>query len=320
MRFTSLEFLYLSTGSATLLRLSCLFNAGLVYSMTCGLLLMVAQTHADERRESDSPFKIEDFAPKRGRYTLSAGIGYTVSDSKSVSVSTISIPIAHGYSILLPDVTLDNRRRDSLFSRVGGRYALNDGFNMSFGFKTNVSRSLIRENSTTRTENESGWQNLTAGVDYRLTSAFDHPFVIAFGEVAVAERSDNSTSYGRSAALGISSHWAFDPVILSLTGTYSYLGRRSSQEKTHDPGDLLTVAASFGIALNPEITARFGFSQNFQGKGKVDGVSGEWSSATSLSVGFSQRLNPKLVMNVDGQAGVAGHDNAQIVVNFSWRP
>lgn len=73
----------------------------------CFFFFAPFQVFADERRESDSPFRIEDFAPKKGRYTLNAGIGYAVADSKNVSVSTVVIPLSYGYSLLLPDVTLE---------------------------------------------------------------------------------------------------------------------------------------------------------------------------------------------------------------------
>lgn len=293
---------------------------GALAAAACFFAFAPLQTLADERRESDSPFKIEDFAPKRGRYTFSAGIGYAVADSKNVSVSTVAIPISHGYSLLLPDVTLDNRRRDSVFTRLGMRYALSDGLNLSVGFRADASRSLIRENNTTRTENDSGWRSLTAGVDYRLTSPFDHPFVLAFAEVALAENSDGVTLHGKAATVGLSSHWAFDPVILSLTGTYSYLGTRRDNGKTYDPGDVFGLAASFGIAINPEITLRAGLAQGFRGGDKIDGASRDWGSNTSFTLGYTQRLSPKLVMNIDAQAGVAGNETAQIFANFTWRP
>lgn len=287
---------------------------------TCFFAFAPLQVLADERRESDSPFKIEDFAPKKGRYTLNAGIGYAVADSKNVSVSTVAIPLSHGYSLLLPDVTLDNRRRDSVFTRLGMRYALSDGLNVNVGFKADASRSVIRENNTTRTENDSGWRTLTAGVDYRLTSPFDHPFVLAFAEVALAENSDGGTLHGKAATVGLSSHWAFDPVILSLTGTYSYLGTRRDNGKNYDPGDVLGLAASFGFAINPEITLRAGLAQGFRGGDKIDGASRDWGSNSAFTLGYTQRLSPKLVMNIDAQAGVAGSDTAQVLANFTWRP
>lgn len=295
-------------------------NSALMVVLGGVLLVMSSLVAADERRESDSPFKIDDFAPKKGRYSLSAGVGYSVVDSKKISVSTVAIPTTHGYILMLPDVTLDNRRKDQLFSRMGMRYAVGNGFNLSFGVKAGVGRSLIRENDVTHTDYESGWNNLTAGFDYRLTTPFDHPFVLAFAEFALAENNGSSTFHGRSAVVGVSSHWAFDPVIVSLTGTYSYLGERVSQGKSHDPGDVLGVAASFGVVINPEITIRTGVSQSFQSGGKFDGESGEWGSSTSFSLGYTQRLSSRLVMNIDAQAGVAGNDSAQIATNFTWRP
>lgn len=296
----------------------------LIGSRNCAVVIaaffFISQAYADERRESDSPFKIEDFAPKKGRYTLNAGIGYSVADSKNVSVSTIAIPLSHGYSLLLPDVTLDNRRRDSAFTRLGMRYALSDGLNANVGFKADASRSVIRENSSTRTEHDSGWRSLTAGFDYRLTSPFNHPFILAFSEIALAENIGGSTLHGKTATFGLSSHWAFDPVILSLTGTYSFLGARQDNGKTYDPGDVLGLAASFGFAINPEITLRAGFAQGFRGGDKIDGKKGDWGSNSSFTLGYIHRLSPKLVMNIDAQVGVAGSDTAQFLANFTWRP
>lgn len=275
---------------------------------------------ADDRRESDSPFKIEDFAPQRGRYTLNAGIGYAIADSKNVEVSTVTVPLSHGYSLLVPDVTVNNRRRDSVFTRLGMRYALSDGLNINVSLKADADRSIIRENSKTRTERDSGWHSLTAGIDYRLTSSFDQPFVQTFAEVALVEDDDNGTSRGKAATVGISSHWAFDPAILSLTGTYSYLGIRRNNGKNYDPGDVLGLAASFGIAINPEISIRLGLAQGFRTGEKIDGARRDWVSNTAFSLGCTKRISPRLVMNVDAQVGVGGSESTQMLANFTWRP
>lgn len=295
-------------------------NLKMVFVAACALSWTAPPVWADERRESDSPFKIEDFAPKMGRYTLSAGIGYGVADSKNVSVSTVAVPISHSYWLLLPDVAFDNRRRDSLFTRLGVRYALGDGFNASLGLKADAGRSTIQENGASRSESDFGWRSLTAGFDYRLTSPFDHPFVIAFAEAAVAENNGGDRLYGKTVTAGLSSHWAFDPVILSLTGSYSYLGARQDEGKAFDPGDALNIAVSFGIAVNPEITFRTGLAQSFRGGDKMDGAQGEWGSNSSFSLGYTQRLSPKIVMNIDFHAGVAGNDTAQVLTGFTWRP
>ncbi len=292
----------------------------LTVSVACFLLLGYSKAFADERRESDSPFRIEDFAPKKGRYTLNAGVGYAVADSKNVSVSIVAIPLSYGYSLLLPDVTLDNRRRDSVFTWLGMRYALGDGLNVNVGFKADAGRSVVRDNSTARTEYDSGWRSVTAGVDYQISSPFDHPFVLAFAEIALAENNGGGALHGKAATVGLSSHWAFDPVILSLTGTYSYLGMRQDEGKNHDPGDVLGFAASFGIAINPEITLRAGLAQSFSTGDRTGNASSEWGSNTSFTLGYTQRLSSALVMNIGAQAGVAGSDTARILADFTWRP
>lgn len=289
--------------------------------MACALLAVAGTAHADERRESDSPFKIEDFAPKKGRYTLSAGLGYAVADAKNVNVSRVILPITHNYALILPDVTLDNRRRDTFFTRMGLRYALRNGLNVSLGLRADASRSLIRgNNGAERTEHDAGWRRLTAGLDYRLSSPFDQPYVLAFADVALAEKNGDDTLHGKTAAVGLGAHWAFDPVILSLSGSYSYLGSRNSNGKTHDPGDVIGFSGAFGIAVNPEITVRAGFAQSFRGGDKVNGRKGEWESGSAFTFGYSHRLSPRLVMNIDAQAGVAGNDTGQISAGFTWRP
>lgn len=288
--------------------------------MAC--LSLTGTVHADERRESDSPFKIEDFAPKKGRYTLSAGLGYAVSDSKNVNISSVIIPVTHNYALILPDVTLDDRRRDRFFTHMGLRYALRNGLNASLGIRADASRSVIRgNNNVTRTEHDAGWRQLTAGIDYRLSSPFDQPYVLAFADVALAEKNGDETLHGKTAAVGLGAHWAFDPVILSLSGSYSYLGVRSSSSgKTYDPGDIVGLSGSFGIAVNPEITFRAGFAQSFSSGDKVNGRKGAWKSSSAFTFGYSHRLSPRLVMNIDAQAGIAGNDTGQISAGFTWRP
>ncbi len=297
-------------------RLAC----ALPLAFSIALLILPLHAHSDQRRESDSPFKIEDFSPKKGRYTLSAGLGYSVSDSRKVSVSTVAAPIGHGFALLLPEVSVDDRRRDALFARLGLRHALNERLNVSLGLKVDVSRSVIRENSAQRVEHERGWRTLSVGADYRISTHFDQPYVLAFAELALAEKSGGETLSGKSATFGASSHWAYDPVILSLTGTYTHLASRKIDGKRRDPGDIVGLAASFGLAVNPEVSFRAGLSQSFRGGDRFADKKDDWRSATALTLGYTHRLSPRLVMNVSAEAGVAGHDAAQTFVNFTWRP
>lgn len=274
---------------------------------------------ADDKRPSDTPFKIEDFAPKQGRYTLNTGFGYSVADSKDVNVALAIVPFSHGV-LLLPDVTMDNRRKDTLQAGLGLRYAATDRLNLSLGAKADASRTLIRNNGGPRTEHDSGWRNLSAGLDYRITTPFQQPYVLAFAEVALAEKSENKTLHGRSAVLGASGHWAFDPVILSLTGTYSHLGKRELGNQSYDPGDVFGLGFSAGLAVNTESSLRAGVTQSFRSADVINGVKGNWTSSTSMAFGYTHRLTPALVTNVGTQMGLAGNETAQLLVSFTWRP
>ncbi|WP_137923540.1 hypothetical protein [Cupriavidus sp. 2SB] len=289
----------------------------LVFVLLCAPCASVAL--ADEKRDSDSPFKIDDFAPKKGRATFSAGVGYTASDSNRLNVSAIAVPISHAYSIFIPDVSLANTRSDSLFTRLGLRLSATDRLNISAGLKLDAERRQSLDRQTSGSEYSAGWRNLTIGADYRITSVFSQPFVLGFAEIAVADNSSNDITYGSAATIGIGSHWAFDPVIASITATYSYLGTRSDSGTRYNPGDVLAAAASFGVAMNPEITLRAGMIQSFR-VGETNRI-GRQSGTTSaaFTLGYTQRLSASLVMNIDAQAGVAGSDRAQLWTNFTWR-
>lgn len=290
------------------------------YSAAFAVCCLVAfHAAADDKRPSDTPFKIEDFAPKQGRFTLNAGLGYSVADSKDVNVSIIAVPFFHG-ALLLPDVTRSNRRKDTLHTNLGIRYAATDRLNFNLGARADTSRTSIQENSQSDTEHDSGLRNLGLGLDYRITTAFQHPYVVAFAETALIEKSDGKTLHGRSATLGLSSHWAFDPIIVSLTGTYSHLAKRKADGKSFDPGDVMGIGASVGLAVNPEISIRMGVTQSFRGGDKTDEAKGHWNSSTALTFGYTHRLSPALVMNLGVQAGIAGSETAQIFTNFTWRP
>ncbi|WP_412851998.1 hypothetical protein [Ectothiorhodospira shaposhnikovii] len=275
--------------------------------------------HAEEVSNSDTPFRIEDFAPSQGRHALTAGIGYRSSDSRSVSVSTNAFPIAHGYALVLPEVNVDDRRRDALFVNFDMRYAISPTSNLNLGLKADASRSLIRENDTTRTEREADWRVLSAGFDRRITRPIDQPYVLAFAEVALAERSSGNTLSGKTATLGASGHWAFDPVILTLTGTYSHLASRKIDGRHHDPGDVLGIGMSVGLAMNPEISVRGGLTQSFRLAGAVNDSHDHWQGSTALTLGYVQRFTPSVVMNFNVQGGVAGNDMAQITASLTWR-
>lgn len=251
---------------------------------------------------------------------MTAGVGYAVSESSRLNNSTVTVPVSHSYWILIPSVTQDNRRHDAVFTRTGIRYAVRDGMNISFGFRADASRSLSNGSSGVRKEYEYGWRNITTGFDFRLSSPFSQPFTLIFAEVAAVEKGGAGTLYARAATVGISSHWAFDPVIASLTATYTYLGARRRDGISYDPGDVLGFGGSFGVVMNPEITLRAGFLHGFRIGQNIHDVKDDWRSAAAFNLGYIQRLSSKLVMNIEAQAGVAGSGATQISASFTWRP
>ncbi|WP_417581483.1 hypothetical protein [Nitrincola sp.] len=275
---------------------------------------------AEDEPSSDTPFQIEDFAPDSGRYTVTGGIGYNTSDSRNINVSTTAIPIAHGYALLLPEVIVDDRRRDTLFATLGLRYAFNQSLNLNLGLKGDTSRSLIQNNNETSAEYDSGWRTISAGFDYRFTQLYDQPYVLGFAEIAIAERNDGATDSGKTATFGASSHWAFDPVILSLTGTYTHLRSRKIKGKQQNPGDIFGIGMSIGLAMNPEISFRAGVNQSFRTNSKTTNQQDYWNASTAFTLGYVQRLTPSLAMNINAQGGVAGNHTAQISTSFTWRP
>ncbi len=282
-----------------------------------------AASEPDERRESDSLFKIEDFSPKKGRIALSLSFAYNTRDQQEINIGTIAAPLFSGLVIILPEISASNEKRDTLTSRVGLRYGIGGGFNLNLGFSANARRTLTldQQTNTSHTKSRAGWRSLTAGADYRLTTYYDTPFMLLFANLTLAEKHGNKTLHGKTGMLGISSHWAFDPVLLSLTGTYSHFAPRTVAGIRLDYGEMLGISASFGFAVNPAISFRWGISQSFRGKNKVHGItSSEWTGITALTLGYTHRLTQKLVLNISAQAGVAGNETANIVTGFTWRP
>lgn len=264
-------------------------------------------------------FKIEDFSPNEGRYSIQAGMGYRTSDTQGASFSTVTLPLGHDVALQIPEIGLRESKEDVMFFRVGGRYAISDRLNIHVSTKADVRRQAVKVNGEWEERHDSGWRQINAGVDYRLTAPYQQPYVVGFADVAVIEREREGMSFGESAIVGVSSHWAYDPAILSITGTYSNFSREEVEGGRHGLEEVVGAAMSFGLAINPEINFRVGMSHAFGVRDRKDRGDTPWSSSSALNFGYTHRLSKEWMMTVTAEAGVAGNDSAATYMGLTWK-
>ncbi len=300
----------------------CRFQDFVLKKKLCVFLILffvfghVSLVGADERRESDSPFKLEDFSPQKGGLSLNAGIGYNITSSDKFRLKLVGIPLTSAITIHLPVMHRKNEKRYTALSHLGVRYGLFKRFNMSVRLDGQAMFRRISESGADRQqETDIKLQSVAGGFDYRLTSFFENPFVLLFSEINIMENSYNNVIYGKTISSGVAAHWAYDPVILSLVATYSHFFSRNEV----DPGEIVTLAPSFGLAITPEISANVGIAHTFRAEDKIHGKKGEWDIVNTLTLGYSHRLSKILVMSVNARCGLADSDTVGVMTNFTWR-
>lgn len=290
-------------------------------SVFCMYAASISGAEILDQGSGDAPvFKIDSYLPDRNRISWTAGVGYSSTANNTVSTTPIVTPIGHSLYLVQNDVRVDARMRDSLFSYLNMRYGISRKTNMTLRVRASHTRTRAKTNEQESSYSNSGIDAITFGLNHQLTSPYNNPFVIAYVEGSVQERSDGRLVSGKTFSTGITSHWVYDPLVLSLIVNYSYLQQRSYGNETIDPGDLFSTTGLVGFSVNPEVTLKWGVSSAFKQKDRGGGFSHnneDWSSSFSMFLGTTYRISNQSIIDINYSGGMGSQASNQISVNFS---
>lgn len=150
------------------------------------------------------------------------------------------------------------------------------------------------------------------GINHRLVREGTNPGVIAFADLALAERGLESTAHGKSASFGATVYRVNDPLVLSLTAAWRLNRARQDGPQRRDPGDTVMLNPEVSFAANNDITLSAGVLWRRQGADAADGVKqGLSSTRTSLTFGLAWAVSERTTLHFDARSNASGGEGAE---------
>ena len=280
---------------------------------------------------ADLPLTIEELLTKSKTFRLEWGFSYANSQRSQINTQFDIIQTTPDNQVLLPiNVTEQRQNSDLLSLNLGLRY----GYNADTEFYSRLigmtQDSRWQNNSTAEGSNSAllsqksqQWQDLTVGVNHRLSTDNDTPALLGFIEVSAAEHSGHSSNkylYARSGRIGFTTYRTVDPIVLSLTCGYRWALSRQRNDLTLKPGDLLFVNPSVGFAVNNEVTLTGGVQFNIRGKDTLaNSAISSRTTQTQLEFGVGYVLAEKLTLNANVNTDISSQQGSQASVNFTYK-
>lgn len=274
---------------------------------------------------ADLPLTVEDLLTEKSQFRLEAGINYANSDRRDVNARFDLVQAgAEGFVLLPVDVNSQRQNSDTFIFTFGTRYGITS--------KTELYNRIIATADNTRIQNESEtqdisstqWNDIVLGINHQFSEENATPALLIFAELtalenATTDRSDDVV-YGNSGQIGFTTYRSIDPIVLSLTAGYRYVGSRSVNEESIDPGDLGFFKPSLGFAVNNEVTITGGVQFKYRDSDKVEGETVDIKTTqTDMDFGVGYAINEALTLNFSISSDITGDRGAQAGFNILYK-
>jgi len=275
------------------------------------------------QRRDAVPFRIEDFLPGRGGFTLRWSAVYESLDADSSVYRLLPFELEpFGATVALP-LAADRREvSDSLHSRFGLGFGLTPKLSLSgsAGFAVSRSREQLGAQLRSLADND-GFAGFDIGISYKLTRPSDPIYATLSLSAPLIERVGGKLEGAGSTVVSVSAFHVRDPLVLFVSLAYAHPREREIDGVRTRPGHAVTLRPGVAFAVNPWMTLDWSVTLANAGRARIDGVREGRAMRTlaRLGLGLSWSLSAPLRMQIASEFGLAGARDARLGVNFSYR-
>lgn len=210
---------------------------------------------------------------------------------------------------------------DALSPVVGLRYGVNEKFDV--GIKTKALYHTIRYDTNTPSTTDTRLQEFSIGTQYQVIKNDEHlPNTIAFAELSVYDNTQGLKPKSLSSALvGGTVYHSYDPIILSLTGSYLYnTDRKNHHNETFNSGDTLSVSGQANFIVNPDISLTGGVGWRLKQPNTLNNrASTRTQTRTYLDFGLLYNLSQRTGITTAIRTPVSGGEGSTITVRLTTK-
>lgn len=284
----------------------------------CPLLLLAMPLSA----HADLPLTIEDLLTAQNRWRLELGSVYANAErTNAQNGQPIQIQTGPTSFITIPTfagVTRENT--DTLIFTPGLRYGIS-GDTEVYARSSWLSSTLrITLGNATQSRSNTQFGDAWLGVNHRFISEENHPALLGFAELALAEKQSNHTHSVRSVLVGFTTYRATDPLVLALTAAYRFNRSSTANSFTYQGGDYLLINPSVSFAANQVDTLSAGFNWRRQQPESLNGIAqGAVLTRTDFNLGLGYSYDQRTTLNTTLRGNLSGGNGAEIGITALFK-
>ena len=256
--------------------------------------------------EESSVFKIETYLPESKDIKWHFGSGYMSGNSDTINIipGTVSV---HGHPAIRSNViSTRSSNYEKLYANAGINYGLTSDLSLSLKILGSYNEVSEKNNGNIERNNDIVFDKASLGINYEFNEPYEVPFMVGYISTDFYTENNKLNSFGKIVSLGVSSHWAYEPIMFSVAGGYTnysdVVDDKFDRNRHNNKNQVASLSGNVDFAVNPEITLSWGVSGAYD----IDKDSSADSSkaAFSLNLGTSIIWSPDYVVSFSYQGGV----------------
>lgn len=264
---------------------------------------------------ADMPLSLEELYTDKGKFKLESSIAYANAEQNSHSLINPVYVQTQGNSLIAVPTNLsqNNHNSDMVIGALGLRYGLT-GKTDIYGNASYLWQSNRYFDGVNEEKNKDNYlSDATIGISHTFLEDGKNPALMGFLEISAYEKILNKSSSAKSYLVGTTTYKAIDPVVLSLTASYRYNGKRNTELGVYNPANYILINPSVSFAANDKISFTGGIQWINSQAERIDGekVSAH-NTSTYAKIGVGYGFNDKTSINTSLRWKVSGNSNSEI--------
>ncbi len=268
---------------------------------------------------AERPLYVEGLVPEAGTWKLDTSVAYGNRENQGLQIGNPLI-IQTGptsFVSVYTDVGEERKNTDIVVGTVGLRYGLTTRTELYVRASAFWSDTRSAAAESVYSASSKGLSDIWFGTSYQIKDDDESPGLIGFSQIALMEKTHNTSSQFKSAMIGLAAYKAIDPVVFSMNTALSMSTARGEGENRHTPGSLFLISGSVAFAANDRVSLSGGAQWTNK---QPDSVAGEKSgfrtTSTDLLLGVGYGVTAKSIVNISMISAISGRKGADL--NLAW--
>lgn len=264
---------------------------------------------------ADLPLSLKEIYTDKGKIKLESSIAYSNSERTDIGVGNpVMVQTTNNSFVTIPSVFSQTKSNsDIIVGNIGLRYGLTGKTDIyaNSSYLYNSSRSFDGVNEYKISDNHLSDINL--GISHTFLQDGKNPAVIGFVETSLYEKVLNKSSSAKSWVVGATTYKAIDPVVLSLTSSYRWNGKRNSEWGIYKPANYFLISPSVSFAANDRISFTGSVQWINRQPEKLNQIQlSSRNTATYAKLGVGLGLSDKISISASARFKVSGESSSEL--------